>query len=258
MWLGRKRDAASKRLSPSRIDATQAGRIIAMHLIVLALLTVSGSEYPPTTAVEAAIQSKADCVSSAQRGSTGFKDGEYLPAYSTRPVPHLDSTGRKSVGYHCWTLKDSASSSHGLRWFSDAVNAMNDLVIYRYDVGGGAAKQIFLELKNGTITFTNRDGRGNGDALILAVYEGLAPATLFRGKAIDFAKPNPLYGPKRWVKAEKKNNVTIDTLTVPLKIRAGIKDVSVILAGIDSWTDTSVSIDINGVSLLSKAPLRKK
>lgn len=193
------------------------------------------------------------CVTSAQTGSSGIsKDGEYQPAYSARSVPHSDQSGRKYVGYHCWREIDSGP--HRLRWESDAVNAMNDFIVCRYSLGGAPAKEVYLEFGPGTIDFTNKDGSGTGDALALAVYEGTAPTILFKGKAIDFGKP--VFGPKKWVKLEKSSSLTIDQLKVPIKVRAGVKELSVVLVGVDSWIDTKVTIQISSLKLLSS--FRKK
>lgn len=151
--------------------------------------------------------------------------------------------------------------SHSLRWESDAVNAMNDFMVCRYNLGNSAVKEAYMDFRGGRIDFTNKDGSGQGDAFALAVYEGRAPAILFKGKSIDFGKP--LFGPKKWTKLEKSSSLVVDPFSVPVRVRPGVKELSVVLIGIDSWIDTKVAIQIYGLKMLSKPlmvqrPLRRK
>lgn len=230
-------------------------------LILVTLIQMSVVAGPGPTSLEAPNPvTAADCVTSAKTASTGIaKNGEYQLTYSTRSVPHSDPTGRKYVGYHCWRETDPAS--HSFSWESDAVNAMNDFMICRYSLGGNMAKEVYLYFGPGSIEFTNKDGSGRGDALVLAVYEGDPPATLFRGKAIDFGKP--LYGPKRWIKSDKVSSLTIELLKIPVAIRPGVKNLSVVLVSVDGWFDTRTAIQIKSLRVLSnpidvKKPMRKK
>lgn len=202
-------------------------------------------------------QSKGQPCLPSREPSIGVKDGEFLPAYSTRSVAHSSKSGRKYVGYHSWCEIDPAS--HRLRWESDAVNAMNDFIVCRYSLG--ESREAYLEFEGARVDFTNKDGSGKGDALALAVYEGTAPATLFKGKTITFGKP--LFGPKKWPKVDKSNSLTIDRFSVPVRVRPGVKEISVVLVGIDSWIDTKISAQIYGIKLVSRPstvprPMKKK
>ncbi|MEK6408397.1 MAG: hypothetical protein AABN34_15830 [Acidobacteriota bacterium] len=144
--------------------------------------------------------------------------------------------------------------SHSLSWDSDAVNAMNDFLICRYSLEGSTAREVYVEFGGGRIDFINKDGSGRGDALALAVYEGAAPATLFRGKAIDFGKS--LIVRKSWAKQEKLSSLTLDPETFRIAVRPGVKVLSVVLAGVDGWIDTRVAVQINGLKMLSKPQRR--
>jgi hypothetical protein len=184
-------------------------------------------------------------------------DGEFLPAYSIRSVAHSSKSGRKYVGYHSWCEGDP--TSHSLRWESDAVNTMNDFIVCRYNLGGSS--EAYLDFQGARVDFTNKDGSGRGDALALAVYEGTAPTILFKGNSITFGKP--LFGPKKWPKVDKNNSLTIDRFSVPIRLRPGVKEVSVVLVGIDSWIDTKVTAQIYGLKMVSRPsnvqrPLKKK
>ena len=195
------------------------------------------------------------CVPSRQP-STGI-NGEFLPGYSIRSVAHSSKSGRKYVGYHSWCEVDP--TSHSLRWESDAVNAMNDFIVCRYNLGG--SNEAYLDFQGARVDFTNTDGSGQGDALVLSIYEGAAPATLFKGNSINFGKP--LFGPKKWPKVDKNNSLTIDRFSVPIRLRPGVKEVSVVLVGIDSWIDTKVTAQIYGLKMVSRPsnvqrPLKKK
>lgn len=243
---------------PRRDEARSRAMFSCRHIGIRAMLTLSliasthlfiagASAGPASISVLVAetqskaqsnAQMKADCISSVKRGSMGFKDREYLPAYWTRAV------SQGSSGYHCWTVDNY--SPYGLHWSSDAVNTMNDFIVYGYDVG--ATRLLTLELKGGWVSFSNKTGPGA--ALMLAVYEGPPLEGLFKGKEPDFKKFKPLIAPKVWSKPADTTVVKIDPLNIPLQTRGSA--VSVVLVGVDSWNNTSSRIDIVGLRLLAR------
>jgi len=224
--------------------------IFAMVVIATLQLFLAGGSREAPVALAADIQSKpqsnaqmkADCITSSKRGSMGVKDREYLPVYSTRSV------SRGSSGYHCWTVDNY--SPYGLHWSSDADNTMNDFIVFQYDVG--SSKQVTLELKGGWISFSNNSEKGN--PLYLAVYEGSPPESVF--KEGDFKKSKPLYIGKPWFRPDNTNYVKIDPQTISLSVRRST--LSVVLLGVDSWSNTSVRVEIVGLRLVSRTPLPAK
>jgi len=244
-------NAAGKEITSLRRNSGMKS-ILAMVVIALLQLLIAGRSQEATVVLAADIKSKpqsnaqmkADCITSSKRGSTGVKDREYLPVYSTRSV------SRGSSGYHCWTVDNY--SPYGLHWSSDAANAMNDFIVFQYDVG--SSKQVTLELKGGWISFSNNSEKGN--PLYLAVYEGSPPESLFKDKESDFKKSKPLYVGKPWFRPDNTNYVKIVPLTIPLSVRRST--LSVVLLGVDSWSNTSVRVEIVGLRLVSRMPLQTK
>jgi hypothetical protein len=229
--------------------------ILAMVVIATLQLFVADRSREMSVALAADIQSKpqsnaqmkADCITASKRGSMGVKDREYLPVYSTRSV------SRGSSGYHCWTVDNY--SPFGLHWSSDASNAMNDFIVFQYDVS--STKQVTLELKGGWISFSNNSEKGY--PLYLAVYDGSPPESLFKDfkdKESDFKKSKPSYVGKPWFRPDNTNYVKIDPLTISLPVRKST--LSVVLLGVDSWPNTSVRVEIVGLRLVSRMPLQTK
>ena len=246
----------SKYCSYSFLAGLGKAGLVSGALMVMTLMQTSVGADPAQTrsqqsnlvsGVTSIEQSKAPlsrCVPLRQP-STG-SNGEFLPGYSIRSVAHSSKSGRKYVGFHSWCEVDP--TSHSLRWESDAVNAMNDFIVCRYNLGG--SNEAYLDFQGARVDFTNKDGSGQGDALVLAVYEGAAPAILFKGNSITFGKP--LFGPKKWPKVDKNTSLTVDRFSIPIRLRPGVKEVSVVLVGIDSWIDTKVTAQIYGLKMVSR------
>lgn len=250
----------SAKASHARFRTGAITLLILIQVVGGSLARVSGSP-SPVSWLPSDKQSKAQsnpCIPPAPSPGPGT-NGEYQPSYLVRSVAHSAKSGRKYVGNHLWCETDP--TSHSLRWESDAVNVMNDFIICRYDLGPEPVGDVFLEFRGGQIDFINKDWSGAGAAFALAVYENAAPATLFRGKTINFGKP--LFAPRKWAKLEKNNRLDIDSFTVPIKLRPGVRQFSVVLVGIDSWIDTKIAIQIFGLKVLARSavvqrPMRKK
>ena len=262
----RKPDAMTKKRLYSPPTGLRATGPRTVALIVIALVETSIGAGPVQVSEQKDLvsrvapeqQNKAQsnpCLPSVQP-QPGIQGGEFLPSYLVRSVAHSSKSGRKYVGYHSWCEVDP--KSHGLRWESDALNAMNDFMVCRYNLGD--SKEAYLDFRGAQIEFANKDGSGKGEVLALAVYEGPAPAILFKGNTINFGKP--LFGPKKWSKVEQRPYLSVDPFTVPVKVRAGVKEVSVVLVGMDSWIDTKVTIRVAGIKMIARPasaiPVRKK
>jgi hypothetical protein len=186
-------------------------------------------------------QVKADCVGLSKRGSTGVKDFEYLPTYWARSGP--------GAGYHCWTVDNY--SPFGLHWSSAENTVMNDFLVYRYDVS--TSRLLTLELKGGWISFSKQGGDGKS-TLTLAAYDR-DPESVFSSARPDFKKLKPLFEPKIWPRPKAGSNVKIYPASIPLQFRGGA--LWVVIAGLDSWSDASVRVDVVGLRLVSKMPPAK-
>jgi hypothetical protein len=181
--------------------------------------------------------------------SVPAKEGEYKPtSWYTRSVARLDLKGIKSIGVHGW--KQTDVKSHSMTWKSDAKNTTNDFWIFRYKLDK-EIKEVSLDV-GGDRSKIDLTGTGTDGGLILAVYEGSAPLTLFKGNEIGVGKPAFL---KKWPKPAPIE------LRATVAFRSAVKEFSVVLVGVDPWPNAEVNIQICRLRVLAKlsnAPPTKK
>lgn len=244
---------------------SRAARSRIAVLILMALIEMSvtaGLGHVRLDSAESATLAKPASTQgpSVQCSPVAPKDDEFQPAsWYTRSVARPGSSARNNIGSRRWQQTDV--KSHSMRWESDAANTSNDFWIFEYKLNT-EIKEVQLEVggDRSGIEIFNAGGSGKEGGLMLAVYEGRAPETLFKGTEIAFGTPAFL---ERWPKPREvasKGQVEPPTVRVPIKLyapvkfRAAVKEFSVVLAGVDPWIDARVSILICRLRVLYKPP----
>ena len=239
----------------SRIVKWRTAAIVLMTLMEATVAVGVGPasiEYPgPVTLlrqskVPGKEQPKPAVKPTQQAASTGpTKDGEYQPtSWYAKSGTRSGSNEQKYLGLNRWQQTDA--SSHTLKWESDKANTTNGFWVFQYKLSK-ETREAFLDFRGGRIDFGKKDGIGGG--LVLAVYEGSLPPGLFVGQQTNFGKPAFR---RAWEKLANAPNRLIEPRSDTIRFGSAVKEFSIVFIGVDPWTDSSVTIQTNGLRVRSK------
>jgi hypothetical protein len=239
----------------SRMVKWRTAAIVLMTLMEASVAVGVGPasiEYPgPVTLVSqrkvpGKDQSKPAVKPTQQAASTGAtKDGEYQPtSWYAKSGTRSGSNEQKYLGLNRWRQTDA--SSHTLKWESDEANTTNGFWVFQYKLSK-EIKEAFLDFRGGRIDFGKKDGVGGG--LVLAVYEGSPPASLFVGQQPGFGTPTFR---RAWEKLANATNRVIESRSDTIRFRSAVKEFSIVFIGMDPWIASSVTIQIDGLRVRSR------
>jgi len=207
---------------------------------------------PGQSKVPGKVQSKPALKPTQQAASTGpTKDGEYQPtSWYAKSGNRSGLNEQKYLGLNRWQQTDA--SAHTLKWESDKANTANGFWVFQYKLSK-ETKEAFLDFRGGRIDFGKNEGVGGG--LVLAVYEGSPPAGLFVGQQTNFGTQAFR---RAWEKLANAPIRIIEPRADTIRFRSAVKEFSIVFIGVDPWTDSSVTIQINGLRVRSRpAPVNK-
>lgn len=240
----------------SRAVKLRTAVIVLMTLIATSVTVPPGQaslEYagpvtlPPLNRVQSKSPSKPAVKPAQQSASTNLaKDGEYLPtSWYTKSGTRSNSSGQKYIGLNRWQQTDV--SLHSLKWESDAVNTTNGFWVFQYKLSN-ETKEVILDLRGLRIDFGKEGGSGGG--LVLAVYEGSPPASLFAGQQPGFGTPKL----RRDFLEKPAKGLTrvIEQLSDTIRFSSAVKEFSIVLIGMDPWSNSMVTIHIDSLRALSR------